>query len=469
VRKKALSLSIVLLLAACLPSPTVTPSVVPPQPSATSPAATLAPTATLMPAATSTPAPTPTLMATNSPAPTHQPLEVAPYPEAPLCPDTGNAHDQSLFHTLWDATRGCHYDHEHGQNPFTPRVAEAFPGFDLRALLGGVGVGHTNPSSPMENTHKHGGFKWDVTLAHSAGCAGREGAPTGVDALVIQYHAFGDYSIEFEARVHSAVALMRQCQVGNPTDYGYVFANQHQDYGQRVAPYQGGVLPYADTPLPAYDPAREPYFAVHCHGGTFAPCDKYASRQAILNGNRNTNSTWISEPNNVADTGSSLFFLLFRLRDSYQSLNASDQSYPFTFDWMCSADDGMTFDAVPGCRWNNTTTRVHEVGGEIPEAWDNLADFDTDPRLGRITAEGYVTHFGQLAPDCTSPGPDCHPLKLVQAFTGQYGAGFDIPIEPLRAFHPRNLPERDIYFCDGVQCAEDDRGAVPSGWVGPTN
>ena len=36
------------------------------------------------------------------------------------------------------AVRGCHYDHEHGQNPFTPEVAATFPGFDLRALLGGV-------------------------------------------------------------------------------------------------------------------------------------------------------------------------------------------------------------------------------------------------------------------------------------------------------------------------------------------
>ena len=134
----------------------------------------------------------------------------APHPDAPLCPDSGEAHDNNLFHTLWDGERGCHYDHEHGQDPFTPEVKAAFPGLDLRALIGGVGVGHTNPSSPMENTHKHGGFKWDVTLSHSVGCFGGEGYPTGVDAMVIQYHAFGDYSIEFESRTHSAVGLLRQ-------------------------------------------------------------------------------------------------------------------------------------------------------------------------------------------------------------------------------------------------------------------
>ena len=137
---------------------------------------------------------------------------LSPYPDAPLCPDSGELHDTGLFHTLWDSTRGCHYDHEHGQNPFTPELAATFPEFDLRGLLGSVGVGHTNPSSPMENTHKHGGFKWQITIPHPNSCAGHEGSTIGVDASVIQYHAFGDYSIEFQSRVHSVVALMRACR-----------------------------------------------------------------------------------------------------------------------------------------------------------------------------------------------------------------------------------------------------------------
>jgi hypothetical protein len=134
----------------------------------------------------------PSPMSNQPSTPVPASMSIAPFPDAPLCPDTGDAHDHSLFHTLWDDKRGCHYDHEHGQNPFTSDVAAAFPGFDLRALLGGVGVGHTNPSSPMENTHKHGGFKWQVLLAHTDGCKGREGSKIGVDASVIQYHAFGN-------------------------------------------------------------------------------------------------------------------------------------------------------------------------------------------------------------------------------------------------------------------------------------
>jgi hypothetical protein len=67
-------------------------------------------------------------------------------PDVPLCP----THDPTQWHGLWDTARGCHYGHEHGQNPFTPEVAAAFPGFDLLSLLGHVQIGHTNPSSPME-------------------------------------------------------------------------------------------------------------------------------------------------------------------------------------------------------------------------------------------------------------------------------------------------------------------------------
>jgi hypothetical protein len=390
-----------------------------------------------------------------------------PFPGAPLCPDSGAAHDTSLFHTLWDSGRGCHYDHEHGQDPFTPQVAAAFPGFDLRALLGGVGVGHTNPSGPMENTHKHGGFKWDVTLSHPTGCDGREGVPTGVDALVVQFHGFGNYAIEFESRIHSAVGLLRQCQVGNPTDYGYIFVNQHQDYGQRVAPYQGVIVPYPDTPLPAYNAAREPYFTLDCFGG-IAPCDKTPTYQYAVSRNTDSQSTWISDPANMTASGSPLFGLLFRLRDGYQMVDWNDRTYPFTFRWLCSADGGLNYSAGANCRHNNTTTRVNEIMGEIPEVWDNLAGFDTDPRAGRVTATGFVTRFGVLNLACTAAGTDCHPIKLVQAFTEGYGTTFRLV--PGRAtFNPANLPERDIYFCGGVVCPEGSPGAVPSGWLGPNN
>jgi hypothetical protein len=319
----------------------------------------------------------------------------------------------------------------------------------------------------MENTHKHGGFKWDVNLSHSTGCAGGQGATVGVDAAVIQYHAFGDYSVEFESRIHSALALMRQCLASNPDDFGYVYVVQHQDYGQRVAPYQGNVLPYSDTPLPAYDSSLEPYFTVDCFGAA-PPCDKYLELADVLANNLPSDSLWVSRPLRLTDSGSHLFGLLFRVRDTYQLLDWSDQTHPFTFAWLCSADGGVTYDPS-GCRYNNTTTRVHEVAGEIPAAWDNLEGWDTDSRDGRITAEGFVTRFGERNTECTAPGPDCFPIKLVEAFVGRYGTLFFTKEEVAQ---PASMPERDIYFCDTGEphvCAEGSAGALASGWVGPSN
>lgn len=472
---------LIALLVACTDRPELTPvatqvaSPTPKQP-ATQPAttevalaatdvpatATKPATIDVSPSATDTAVPTP-----NQPAtPFIETTGIAPYPDAPLCPDSGEAHDNSLFHTLWDGVRGCHYDHEHGQYPFTAEVAAAFPDFDLRALLGpgAAGVGHTNPSSAMENTHKHGGFKWNVQLEHPEGCAPFEGSTLGVNGSVIQYHAFGDYSVELEGGIHSAAALIRQCYPDNPTDYGYMYVVQHVNYGQRVTPYQGTLIPYANNPEPGYDTALGPYLTIDCVGNV-PQCRE--SLDYIRNHHAAVNSIWTSKaPRRLVDSGSPLFQLLFRLRDAYQVFDWNDFEYPFTFQFVCSPD-GLNYDPL-GCEYNNTTTQIHEIAGIIPADWDNLAGFDSDPEVGRITAEGFVTRFGDLNPACVAPGEDCHLIKLVRAFVGYYGSILVFTEGKGENIVPY-LPERDIYFCGGRVCTEGDSEAVASGWPGQHN
>jgi hypothetical protein len=88
-----------------------------------------------------------------------------------------------------------------------------------------------------------------------------------------------------------------------------------------------------------------------------------------------------------------------------------------------------------------------------------------------VTAEGYVTRFGDLNTACTaaSTEADCFPIKLVNAFVGTWGSVLayytdnkDDNIVPL-------LPSRNIFFCGESVCAENDPGAVASGWLGPEN
>jgi hypothetical protein len=422
----------------------------------------------IAPAPTSSPAPGPkeTVIApTAARGPT---IAGAAYPDAPLCP----THEPTKWHGLWDSAQGCHYDHEHGTSPFTPEVAAAFPGFDLFALLGNVGVGHTNLSSPMENTHKHGGFKWNVQLHHPETCAGFEGATTGVDGSVIQYHGFGDYAIEAEVHIHSTVALLRQCQTGNPTDYGYIFVNQLQDYGQRITPYQGMILPYPNQPVPPFPSGGGPYLSFNCVD-LVEPYDMHCRAGLGQAQRNNADTNWTSKPTAGGHSDSSPIFRLFwRAHDTYKEIrvdNFPSAAYPFEFLWLCSADNGATYNPA-GCRYNNTTTQVHEVGGVIPVEWDNLAGWDSNPAAGRVTAEGFVTKFGIINPTCTGPATemDCFPIKMVNAFTGSYGSvlvfteGKGTNIVPI-------TPERDIYFCAGVPCSETSAGAVPSGWIGPEN
>lgn len=464
--------------------PTLKPSRTPTPVPATSTFTPVPPIATATPVpltVTATPLP-PTATATPLP-PTFTPVPptatpagpIAPYPSAPLCPDVDALHNYSVFHTLWDSARGCHYDHEHGQNPFTPDVQAIFPEVDLMELLCGQQVGHCSPSSPAENVSKHGGFKWDVVL--SIPCEIFESAKWCVTAAVVEYHAFGDSRLEMEARIHSVLALLKVCNPADLSDCGYMFLDQHVDYGQRVSQYQGALMPYtvaAGCVLPACQANPEPAYTVGF--GPYNTIDRYGdcigcrpSLAFVLSRNANANGIWTSKstgPNAAAPLGSRLLAILFRIRDMYQLKADTDQTYPFTFGFVCSADGGSTYSPA-GCHYNNATGKVHELAGVIPAAWDNLPGFDTDPRAGRITAQGYVTHFGELNPACSQPGVDCHPIKLVQAFVGRFGAA--LPGHKISNPNPTSNPSRNTWFCGEAVCSEGAPGAIPSGWIGAAN
>lgn len=461
-------------------------------------------TVTVVPTATEE-VPTPTAgptMTTGPPVPTG-----TPFASASLCPDVGPAHDHNKFHTVWDGARGCHYDHEHGVNPFTPEVAAAFPGFDLRALLGNVEIGHTNPSSSMENTHKHTGFKWEVKgedlsePPHLQPCVGFEGATHGADASVVQYHAFGTYGShyvedengnqipmgEMEGSIHSLASLIRQCNLSNPADYGYIYVVQHVNYGQRITPYQGTLLPYGNQPQPPYATGLGPYLSVDCIDLPGDPNELQCrdSLDFIRGRNLDANSNWTTKPQGQSGppraAGSPLSQILFRVRDTPQVVQWEEPwEYPLDFKWICSQDGGATFshtyttaNGLQYCRYTNSTTQVHELAGIIPAAWDNLPGFDSNPASGRITAEGYVTAFGELHPECTAPGAGCHPIKMVDAFVGHWGSVLlNTPGKSPPNVGPY-LPSRDVWFCGPVGqevfCAYNTPGARPSGWLGPHN
>lgn len=413
---------------------------------------------------------TPTILPTTLPTlPPDNTNITAPSPNDLPCPES--AHTNSKFHTLWDPILKCHYDHEHGENPFAPEVTNVFPNFNLLSLLGGVQVGHTNHSSPIENVHggtgKHGGMKWQTDATAPQGCqVGFEDGEIAIDAYAIQYHSFGRQDIEFESRQHSSIGLLRQCKSDNPNDKGYIYVGQLQEYGQRVMPYQGYLLPYPNNFTPSWDTPRGQYLTTECFGNDTTIDGKFIDCRPTYDDRNNNQSLWTSKITGRGErpSGSGLFTLLFRLRDAYQRIDINDLVHPFTWRFVCG---GETYNPA-GCRYNNSTTTIHEVMGRIPASWDNMPNFDNDPRLGRITGEGFVTRYGDLNTSCTvAVGLDCQPIKLLNAFVGRYSS--ELSAEKVSNPTPLNTPERDIYFCNGVMCNETATQARPSGWIGQNN
>jgi len=310
----------------------------------------------------------------------------------------------------------------------------------------------------METTHKHGGYKWQATH-NPNGCeafGGFDFATLCVTDAAIEYHAFGDYAMEMPARFHSAIAFLKICDPAHPTDCGEAFISQLVDFGQCVSPYQGAVIPCPLNPNPTFPADRAPYAATDCIGA--APCR--VSRQFVFDHDANVNGIWTTDPDNV--TASHLLIFLYRVRDAYQ-LYVKDTN-PIVFAWMCSNDGGVNYTAIAGCRYNNSTTFVQEIGGEIPSAWDTL-DGVAD---GHVTYSGYTTDFGDIAPACTAPGAGCHPLKLISVPVGKYG-GHMIDDKD-NQFLPVSQPERAICFTAAfVLTACDTPGAIEAPWVGSEN
>lgn len=442
----------------------------PPTPTETStPTDTATSTSTDTPTSTSTNTPTSTVTPTITvtPSRTSTPGNIAPFVDAPECDPLPVGHTN--FHTLWNSALGCHYDHEHGQNPYTASVQAVFPGFDLLELNGGYEISSPNPSSPTELMMKGGGYKWQISTNAPNGCEiGFEGGAVAVDAYAIQFHALGRQDVEHEAKNHSSVAFLRQCKPGNPSDKGYIYTRQLQEYGQRVMPYQGMVLDYPDLNI-EWDSKRGQYFTTECFGASFVANTPFGPRnvtcRSTFSETSNNLTVWTSKITGTGPRppGSTLFRLLFRGRDNYQRLDVRDLDHPFTWRFVCG---GAVYNPA-GCRFNSTTMTIQEITGDIPASWDNLAGFDTDPRVGRISARGYTDKFGALQPSCTVDGGNCYLLVLDKAFVGRYSS--EISLVKVSNPTPQDTPERDIYFCNRVLCTETSPNAVPSGWVGSEN
>jgi hypothetical protein len=255
-------------------------------------------------------------------------------------------------------------------------------------------------------------------------------------AWLIERHSLG-HKPDFVARVHSTWAMVKFCIPGT-SETATLYTGGWQDFGQRVSPYQGNIIPIPGSPSPTYNSGSPPYIAHSCLNN--ASCRGPATQ---------SNTAWISFAQQIA--GHKLFGFGFRSNDSQQKLDAAtgfNQTDP-TFRYLCADSQGNYVAA--GCKMNHSTGHTYQVTGTIDESLDMLDGLNND----RVTYTGYTDRWGNIVQGCTAIALDCVPVVMENLPVGLYHV--NVAAYGLTGVH-EGLPDYDVYF-----------GDTPSGWIGSEN
>lgn len=286
--------------------------------------------------------------------------QIAPTPGAPACDPA--THPVNGYHSLWDAARGCHWDHHHGDNP---HLVDDLLGTGLFGILGGEGPGHpwqTFSTAGMENDLKHGGYFWFVR--RNMGCD----ATPCIVAFRIQAH--------MQPRKDSPVRNHSFVYEALGSDGAYVLTVGWMD--------TGGLRVDNAPIIPAPDAGnREKQ-----HSFTSPTQVWYASSIA----------DHLPGPNGNIPQGV--------VRISTTMLNAWTRTNPAN----PSQDDNYFCYPNPRCRVNATAMRPHLITASIPP---ELRDVLDPTGSGVVNYNGYADRYGvPVVSGCSSYSLDCAPLII---------------------------------------------------------
>jgi hypothetical protein len=300
---------------------------------------------------------------------------IAPYVGAPACP----THDPTRYHPIWDGVRGCHYDHEHGDDPALANQAFG----PLGSAWGGNGFDH-----PFHTPNEHDAFKHrshKITVRVGMPCTSVSGSTGCITDLRIMHH------LDFFAagtRFHSFWIEMRMCSVANPSDCGIHRRGGWLDFGPLIAQNLGNqqvAVPADTTPFP------------------LSTCG--ASRR--LHRTDNQFAVWYGMQYREADclagqTGQGLGQLQVGagVIQTWAPLNLND---PLTPNVICPNGS---------CANNNSVREQAHIVSWRPQG--SLAV------SGRINRTGFTNLYGVIDATCTAPGPTCVPFEITNAIAG-YG------------------------------------------------
>jgi hypothetical protein len=315
-------------------------------------------------------------MPARTPVPTKTPGEgIAPYAGAPLCAQ----HDPTKWHSLWNAELGCHYDHEHKDNPhdvddiFGP-VGAYYGGQEISypwQTFAGNGEGHPLPPQQpgqMENDLKHLGYGWLVR--RDIDCNRVQGQYC-ITAFRTQYHALMS-SADATVRYHSFWTEALLC---NRNQCGIVRTGGHADYN---------VLTIDDKHVPLAGDGGQQIFSRRRDHRT-GEFHRY-------------NAAWYGAQTRGVEA-------FIGLDGETWSLVTGDD--PFALKLHCPDYS---------CRYNGSSMSAHVLGFVIYEHFDQLDGVNDNFVTGQI----YTDRYGSVASGCSAVGLDCVPLVFQHVPVGDY-------------------------------------------------
>lgn len=421
--------------------------------------ATSAPTST--PTNTQTPAPTATSTLVPTPTVVLKPAR-EPFAGAPLCP----THDSTKFHTLWDASRGCHYDHFHGDDPNSPLALKwfkpisatiSYPWQTFRVDADG--------SKLYENDTKHSGYIW---LVRQLVQIAADGTVSEINADLNWVGRTPNVVVAVRTQIHRHPTLDQPVQKHSYSVETYeckLKADRTVDWNACGTSYSAGISHFGvmhcayksiycelstDEAVPANlwlpgigmdtsGKTIDPYRA------TNKPCTT-AEKTGVLDRLQRLPDGWTTSGTKYLDNNRDNWAPWFPANGVY---GASGGKKGFnwlmgvanlvTDDPMCSdyeaykaaqsLEDASKVlfrnlcDSAPNkatCRFNGSEQAVFAVHSLTPPEWDNKAG-DTDPAVGFVSIKGFTDSRGNLSPLCTEVSAECIPIQKIHSPVGWAG------------------------------------------------
>lgn len=358
-----------------------------------------------------------------------------PYAGAPLCA----SHDDRQAHGLWDAMRGCHYDHTHNGNPDEPRAAAIFG--PASSYLGGKTISYPwqthNHVGVEENVAKHNGYKWlvDIDLPPlyiQLNWAGK--TANAVKAVRTQYH-FLSTNADARVRLHSFWAEMQVCPTNAMNDCGIVRGGGLWDTGILHVPYKQQWVPVpGQDPVnlegtifrPGVDDPTVPWPTIDPYRGHSDTCQGLSVYTNQVSQTIDHSVLWTSAPGIFGYNNHMGLFV--KVLDAAECIDPTDISKDVR---LCPTGR---------CRFNGSEHVPLTYWAWVDPLLDGSALDSDRTKNGRVNFRGYTNEKGTIDLNCTATTEHCVPYSLENAPVGW--AAWETPSNS--GYWPERYKDHDI-------------------------